>query len=79
MFWLRVRNKQQDQSGSRGGTTAKRWQMATGGFAPLRNLRVQRLLPEYRFRFGIVRKGSFFSILQVLAILSHRPFTQVRA
>ena len=30
-----------------------------------------RLLPDYRFRLLVVRKGSFFSILPVLAAAAH--------
>ena len=40
---------------------------------PLRNLRVLRLLPDYRFRFMIVPKGSFFSILPVFPVMPQRP------
>jgi len=46
------------------------------GCAPLRNLPVLRLLPHYRFRFMIVPRGSFFSILPVFTVMPQRPVTR---
>lgn len=39
--------------------------------SPLRNFRVHCLLSEYRLRFGIVPKESFFPILPVLAVVRY--------
>lgn len=36
------------------------------------------LLPDYRFRFAIVLKGSFFSILQIFGVLPLNPVLTVR-
>jgi len=40
---------------------------------PLRNFRVRWLLPDYKFRFRNLRKGGFFSILQVFAVMGEAP------
>jgi len=41
--------------------------------SPLRNFRVHCLLSEYRLRFWIVPKESFFPILAILAVVRREP------
>ena len=44
-----------------------RWEFVV--LPPLATPVSDRLLPDYRFRLMVVRKGSFFSILAVFAIV----------
>jgi hypothetical protein len=67
--------QQWDWSEKNGGGAAAAFgsgrQAAQAAF--LRNLRVRRLLPDYRFRLPVVPTESFFSILRIFPVVPHAP------
>ena len=43
------------------------------GIAPPGNARIRWLLPDYRFRLRVLRKGRFFSILLLCTVVTRGP------